>query len=303
MGVQGDTGCTGVQGIQGIQGVTGPTGLRGFMGTTGPMGPQGYTGFTGTWGPRGDVGEVGPTGQIGPTGMVGPQGQGLTGMTGCTGCFGPTGPPGPNVWIIHDSASQQDQYGFYGRQGPYGYGQHPIFYDRGPIGINTSIPSSHTVLDVLGCSLFSNIQERIVLAPSIIHHTLTLDYSRGSVFQIQAGDITQHFLVNVVNLPSYTDVNRTCVITLLNSCPETAQYYGNLITLSNNATVGSYRYVPMFNGGPPTGTVGSFSTQQFAIICIGNSPYVLSTVSHYSEQIHPHPHPHPPHHHHHHSEE
>ena len=226
------------------------------------------------------MGATGATGNAGPTGIGGSTGRGLTGVTGCAG---PTGPPGPNVWFMNEIVGQQDQYGYYGRHGPHGYGQQPIFYDRGPVGINTSLPSSHTVLDVQGCSLFSNIQERIILAPAVVQHAITLDYSRGSVFQIPTGCITNHFLVHIVNLPTYTDVNRTSVITLLNACPASTQYYGKTVTLSNNASIGTYRYIPLFNGGLSTGVAGSFSTQQIAIICIGNSPHILSTISHYSE--------------------
>ena len=113
-------------------------------------------------------------------------------------------------------------------------------------------------------------------------NAFTLDYSTGTVFYLNTSGPTlnANFSVSLRNCGSTTSQSQ--VFTLIYAT--TGKYYCNTVTAytDNGSTqITLYSSTPIFGGGTPSISTSTVMIQQFTLIRLFSSNYVLSNVSSY----------------------
>jgi hypothetical protein len=140
-----------------------------------------------------------------------------------------------------------------------------------------------------GNTYVSSIQERISsTALTVSGSATTLVYNNGgggTIYQMSSTAFTSNYTLNITNLPSVTDPNRTYVVSVINNTAS-AGYNCNAVTLSTTSAVGSAAPL-LFSGGNSYTSSASvkYSTQQFAIVyhSVGGV-YVLTTYNQFYDK-------------------
>ena len=150
------------------------------------------------------------------------------------------------------------------------------------VGVNNTAPSYN--VDISGTlrtsltSYVTNISELISTA-TIVTNAVTCNYKLGSIFYI--GTPTANFTVNITNLPSITESTRSYIISVLYVSDSNTPRYGTGTSVSTTATIGT-SVTPNFSNTPITTTVtGRLMAQQFIVLYINSTLYVISNVSAY----------------------
>ena len=128
-------------------------------------------------------------------------------------------------------------------------------------------------------SFVTNISEKIttVTGSSNIY---SLNYQSGSIFYLSTPP-TAVITLNIINVPSITDTNRSYVLSVIYNGTN-SNNYATTVNISTTSSAGT-TYTPKFTNTP---NISSISTSQLVIqqiiyLYLGNTGYVLSNANGY----------------------